>query len=326
MKSLLVIVAQPVASFLILKKESWLYFAGAVILAIGLWKIFRDELQQADWKNRVVVFGRLFFALPMAVFGAEHLTIPQTIAPGVPSWIPWHLFWVIFVGLALMAASLSITVKRLSVLAATLLSAMIFSFVLLIHVPNWAANPGNRFRFAIFLRDTSFSAGALACATAQAEKWKESTRRRIGVLTRYVIAFTAIVFGAEHLLHPDFVPVVPLNLLMPTWIPAHLLVSYVTGAVLIACGLSLVLDWNARLAATWLGIVVFAVVLFVYLPMALVKVPDVRSLNFLADTLLFCGTVLLLADLLRSEEHPQVPEGNREEPAASAGIFQGDLT
>jgi len=262
----------------------------------------------------------------MAVFGAEHFTIPQTIAPGVPSWIPWHLFWVIFVGFALIAASLSITVKKLSVLSATLLSAMIFSFVLLIHVPNWAANLGNRFRFAILLRDTSFSAGALACAAAQAGKWKESTRRRIGVLARYVIAVVAMMFGIEHFLHPDFVPVVPLNLLMPAWIPAHLFVSYVTGAVLIACGLSLILNWNARLAATWLGIVVFAVVLFVYLPMALVKVPDVRSLNFLTDTLLFCGTVLLLADLLRREEHTQVSEEDRGELAASAGIFEGDST
>jgi len=230
------------------------------------------------------------------------------------------------VGVALIAASLSITVKKLSVLAATLLSAMIFSFVLLIHLPNWAANPGNRFMFAILLRDTSFSAGALACAAAQAEKWKESKRRKIGVLTRYAIAVAVTVFGIEHFLHPDFVLVVPLNQLMPPWIPAHLLVSYITGAVLIASGMSLVFNWKARLAATWLGIVVFAVVLLVYLPMSLVKVPDVRSLNFLADTLLFCGTVLLLAEALPSEERAKVPVGNRGESTTPTGIFQGDPT
>src|SRR5262245_45308810 len=101
----------------------WPYIAGAAILAIGLTKISKGEIQRASGRDKAVVFGRLFLALPMAVFGAEHLTIPQTIAPIVPSWIPWHLFWVLLVGVALIAASLSITVKKLSVLAATLLSA-----------------------------------------------------------------------------------------------------------------------------------------------------------------------------------------------------------
>src|SRR5262249_29798787 len=101
-------------------KLFWLYIAGTVILAIGLARISRGEIQQASRRDKAVVFGRLFLALPMAVFGAEHLLIPQTIAPIVPSWIPWHVFWVLLVGVALIAASLSITVKKLSVLAATL--------------------------------------------------------------------------------------------------------------------------------------------------------------------------------------------------------------
>jgi len=302
----------------------WLYIAGAVVLVIGLAKISRGEIQQARGTDRVLVLGRLFFALPLAVFGAEHLILPRSIAPGVPSWIPWHMFWVLLVGVAHISASLSITVKKFSVLAATLLSGMLFSFVLLIQLPNWAANPGNRFYFAILLRDLSFSAGALACAAAQAEKWKQSTRSRIGVLTRCVFAVVAAAYGVEHFLHPDFVPVVPLNQLLPSWIPAHLVISYVTGAALLVSGVSLALNWKGRLAATWLGIVILAVVLLVYLPMAVIKVPDVRSLNFITDTLMFCGAVLLLADLLPSEENAEAPAVNRAEPIRLLGVSDGE--
>lgn len=135
-----------VCEFRVTEGIFWLYFSGSVVLVVGLVKILKDELSQTRGLDKIMPFGRLFLAIPLAVFGTEHLTSAADIANIiVPRWFPAHEFWVYLVGIALIAAALSITVQIQSPLAATLLGAMLFSFVLLIHIPNIIAQPNNRF-------------------------------------------------------------------------------------------------------------------------------------------------------------------------------------
>jgi len=301
-------------------KAFWPYFAGAAILLVWLVRRIRAGETQSQAADRAVAFGPLFFAIPIAVFGADHFVATKIVVSVIPSWIPWHLFWAYFVGVALFAAALSLVTQKHSVLAATLLSAMLFSFVLLIHVPAFARHPHNRFALVVLLRDSSFSVGALACALAQADGWARASVRRLTVLTRSVIGVTTVVFGVEHFLFPEFVPVVPLELPMRAWIPLHLFLSYIIGVALIACGLSIVFHWRARQAATWLGIVVFAAVLAVYLPITVAKISNTDDgLNYFADTLMFGGSALLLAGALPRTEHGALRAENLGESPASAG-------
>jgi hypothetical protein len=51
----------------------WPYFAGAVILLIGLFAT-RKEVSLARGKEKLLIVGRVFFAVPMAVFAAQHFT------------------------------------------------------------------------------------------------------------------------------------------------------------------------------------------------------------------------------------------------------------
>ena len=308
-------VAQPLAALLIPGKPFWPYFAGAVILIIGLVRIGWAEVLQAHGIDRVIIFGPVFFAFPMAVFGADHFIAPRFVAALVPSWIPWHLFWAYLVGVALIASALSIVTQKHAVWAATLLSAMIFSFVLLISVPNLFASPRDRFVLAVLLRDSSFSGGALACALAQATEWPKRRLSSMTTLVRFVVGVTSLVFGIEHFLHPEFVPVVPLRQLMPSWIPGHLFLAYVSGAALLAAGLCLVFRWKARMAAAWLGIISFFMVLFVYLPIMASNLSDIANgLNYVVDTLAFGGTALLLANALPVEDYSVA---SLAEPAAA---------
>lgn len=323
MESPLLAFVQSAATALIPGKAFWPYFAGAVVLIVGLAKTRRPTGFQAHGIDKAVAFGPLLFAVPMAVFSGDHFIAAKFIAETVPSWIPWHLFWAYLVGTALIAASLSIVTKKHSVLAATLLSAMIFSFVLLIHIPNFVASPKDRILFAIVLRDSSFSGGALMRAVAQAQEWPKRVSQGLTALVRYIIGVTVVVFGAEHFLHPECVPVVPLKQLMPSWIPGHLFLAYVTGAVLIACGLSMILNWRARLASTWLGIYIFVVVMLVYLPIMIAQVSDIgNGLNYFADTLLFSGAALLLAGALPNEAPSPVRQVNRAQRADRAKVLQ----
>jgi uncharacterized membrane protein len=283
------------------------YAAGSAILLIGLIVAFRRDIPRARGLDKIVCLGPVFFAAPLAVFGAEHLTITRAMTGIVPHWIPWHLFWVVFVGLALLAAALSLAAGRMAGLASALLGVMFFLFVVLMDVPGLIHHPGNRFIQALTLRELSFSACAFAFAsTLASDRWL-AAGERIATAARYVVGVAAIFYGVEHFLHPQFVPVIPLELRMPTWIPFHLLWGYGVGAALVIAGAAMLVNWHARVATTLLGIVACFAVAFVYLPILAVHPSDIEvGMNYFADTLFFVGALLMLAG--------SIPPGDRKRP------------
>ena len=258
----------------------WAYFAALALFIIGLVKISKDELPQAHGLDKIMPFGRLFFAIPMAVFATEHFTDTVDIASIIPQWMPAHIFWAYLVGVALLAAALSITLKIQLRLAATLLGAMFCCFVLMIHGPNIIADPGNRIFWAVGLREIAFSGGALLLVT----------------VARFFVGIPAVFFGVEHFLHPTYAPGVPLGKIIPEWIPGRLFWAYLAGAVLIAAGLYILVNKKTRLAATYLGVMILLLVLFVYLPILIASPSDIVSVNYFFDTLAFSGAVLVLGD------------------------------
>ena len=277
----------------------WPYFTGAALLVIGLIKIIKDELAQKHGLDKILAFGPLFFAMPMGVFGADHMVDAAEIAPLVPSWMPWHLFWTYLVGVALIAAALSIILKRYSKLAAILLGSMLLLFVVLLHIPNIVATHGARLFWGILLRDTAFSGGAFALAGGLSKRTHSDGTPWLVTLARFFIGIPALVFGVEDFLHPTIAPGVPLDKITPTWIPGHLFWAYVSGAVLIVCGACIVVNKKARLAATYLGIMILLVVLFIYLPILVANASSIaEGLNYFVDTLAFSGAALLLADAI----------------------------
>lgn len=79
--------------------------------------------------------GELLFALPMIVFGVQHLVYGKFVARLLLPWMPWHLFWAYFVGLAFLAGGAAILVTVRARLAATLLGVMFSLWVVLLHAP-----------------------------------------------------------------------------------------------------------------------------------------------------------------------------------------------
>jgi uncharacterized membrane protein len=274
----------------------WGYVAAAVVLAAGLIKVIKDELPRAQGIDKIMPFGRLCFAIPLAVFGTEHFTDTTDIATMVPSWIPAHTFWVYLVGIGLIAAALSIAVKVQSRLAATLLGVMFFSFVVLMDIPAAVTEPNNRIAWTLALRELAFASGGFAFAGAQMSAKRAGGAPMLVTVARYCIGIAAVFYGVEHFLHPTLAPGVPLEKVIPEWIPARVIWAYLAGAVLVVAGLCLLADKKTRLAATYLGLMILLLVCFVYLPLLVQSPADIVCVNYFFDTLMFGGAVLVLAD------------------------------
>ncbi len=87
--------------------------------------------------------GRWLYAVSLVVFGIQHFLYAGFVGTLVPAWIPGHLFWAYFVGIAFVAAAISIATQIKAGLAATWLGIMFLLWALILHSPRVAATPHN---------------------------------------------------------------------------------------------------------------------------------------------------------------------------------------
>lgn len=280
----------------------WSYFAFGAVLVIGLVTIFlRGDWRKAQGLDKLILFGPMFYAAPLAAFGTEHFTVTENVASLVPSWIPWHQFWAYFLGACFIAAGLSLVTRVQARLSAGLLALTFFLFVVLMDAPAWAHNPRDRFGLALALRELSFSGGPLALAVGLSQRWRERGARVLATVARYFVAIPVLFYSFEQFMHGDYVPGIPLNRVTPEWVYGHVFWTYMTAVVYAVAGILLLVGKKKRAAAAWLGLTVLFVVLVVYVPIAVVERAGLVGFNYMADTLMFCGTILLLAGALPRE-------------------------
>ena len=291
-----------VASLAIPSAVRWSYFSFGVVLAIWLVAILlRDDWSKARGFDKLILLGPLFYAAPLAAFGTEHFTQTDAIASLVPQWIPWHRFWAYFVGACFILAALSLVTRIGARLAASLLALTFFLFVVLMDIPAWAQDPRDRFALTLALRELSFSGGALALAASLTAQGRERIADAGATIARYFVGIPVLVFSFEQFMHGDHVPGVPLNRVTPEYVYGHAIWTYLAAVVYAFAGSFLLVGKKTRTAATWLGLTVLLVVLVVYLPIGVVERASLGGFNYLADTLMYCGAVLLLASAMPRE-------------------------
>jgi uncharacterized membrane protein YphA (DoxX/SURF4 family) len=281
----------------------WSASVGGLVFAIGLIAIvLRDDWSKARGFDKLILVGPLFYAAPLAAFGTEHFTRAKAIASIVPAWIPWHQFWAYFVGACFIAAALSLVTRVQARLAASLLALTFLLFVVLIDVPGWAESPRDRFALTVALRELSFSGGALALAASLTPQRRERGRDILATIARYFVAIPVLVFSFEQFMHGAHVPGIPLRPLTPEYVVGHGVWTHLTAVVYALAGALLLVGKKTRAAATWLGLTVLLLVLVVYVPIGVVQRASLdNGLNYLADTLMFCGALLLVANSMPRE-------------------------
>ena len=290
------------AAFLVISRTvSSMCTAGVVIILVAIWAA-KSDIARARGLDKVVALSNLCFAAPLAVFGALHLAAAPGLATMVPSYMPWKLFWAYFFGFALLAASLSISTKILVRWSGLLFGIAMFCFVAMMDLPGTLATPKDRFGWILTLREMLFGGGGwILAGNAMREQGRGQVGSKLITVGRVIIGVAAIFYGIENSLHTANVPGVPLEKLMPAWIPAHLLIGWLTGAILFVAGICILLNKKTRMAATYLGTWIVLVVVFIYGPILIAALGNpstdvkIEGINYFFDTLLFAGAILALA-------------------------------
>jgi len=275
--------------------------AGIAVSLVGI-PAAKHKIAGARGLDRIVALTGLSVAIPLAVFGALHLFGPQLVRDLVPRYMPSRMFWVYFVGCGLIAASLSIATRTAVRWSGLLFGIMMFSFVLMIHLRGALARPPDRFIWTIVVRETSFGGGGWLLAGTAMDGWRARDKSTLVAVGRVCVLLAAVVFGIEHLLHPTGLPGVPLQKQMPEWLPGRALIDDVTGVALLVLAGSILLGRNTRTVAGALGAWLLVLVVGMYGPILIAAMfqstagVKVEAINYFADTLLFAGVILALAN------------------------------
>jgi uncharacterized membrane protein len=113
--------------------------------------------------KQLSTIGRILFALPFAVFGINHFIMQDFYLGMLTSFIPGGAYVIIFTGLIMIAASLSIILKKFVQAASWTLAVLLFLFIVTIHIPHLFSAEVETQKMAMVagLKDLSLLGGAI---------------------------------------------------------------------------------------------------------------------------------------------------------------------
>jgi uncharacterized membrane protein len=127
-----------------------------------------DDKIDAALAARLTRLGQLAFGLCALLFGGAHFVYMNLTAPLIPKWLPpTQQFWGYATGIGFIAAGVAILTGVQARLATILLTAMLASFTLLVHVPMLRADPASQMNWTELA--TNFALLGVAWVVADSE-------------------------------------------------------------------------------------------------------------------------------------------------------------
>ncbi len=132
--------------------------------------------------SKVIPYGSIFFSVTITSFGIAHFLYAENVATLVPVWIPDHLFWTYFAGVALIGAGVFIILNIKLRIIALLLGVMIFLWFVSLHLPAAWKDPsvdrGNNLSSAFDALAFSGTAFAIAFGL-KTQKWIDDIEQAV---------------------------------------------------------------------------------------------------------------------------------------------------
>lgn len=124
--------------------------------------------------KKITTIGRILFALPFAIFGINHFLMMDYYLGMLTSFIPQTGFIMILTGIMLILASISIITKKFVAVSTILLAALLFIFIVTIHIPHLINGIDTTTTLIALLKDVSLMGGSLMIAGIYSEEDKRS--------------------------------------------------------------------------------------------------------------------------------------------------------
>jgi putative oxidoreductase len=114
--------------------------------------------------KQITTIGRILFALPFAVFGINHFLMTDYYVGMLTSFIPFGGYTIILTGVMLIITSISIITKKYVRISTLILAALLFMFIILIHIPHLVKGFDTTTTVIALLKDISLLGGSLMIA------------------------------------------------------------------------------------------------------------------------------------------------------------------
>jgi uncharacterized membrane protein YphA (DoxX/SURF4 family) len=120
--------------------------------------------------KNLTTIGRILYAIPFAVFGINHFLMLNYYLGMLTSFVPLGAYTIVLTGLMLIAASISIITKILVKFSTLLLAALLFIFIITIHIPHLISDADKTITIIALLKDISLMGGSLMIAGIYSEE------------------------------------------------------------------------------------------------------------------------------------------------------------
>ena len=239
----------------------------------------------------------MLFGVAIVALGGEHLIFATTAARFFPAhfratvipvipWIPAHPWLAYLTGAALIVAGASILMEMKARAGALLVGGILLGADLILHVPRMLVVPGNWALRGQVCEMLALSSAAfiLAEKLPRADGGVRRSDRALANIGRVLFGVSMVVFGVDHFLALDLIAS-----LVPSWMPGHVLIASLTGAAMIAAGVSILTRWMDGPAAFALGAMFLLFVLTLHLPRVLATPQSANEWSSALIALAMCG-------------------------------------
>jgi uncharacterized membrane protein len=149
-----------------------LALAGGAFIIAGCFPE-KNENRLMRFLNKPAHLGAILFPITIISFSIDHFLYANAAQDYVPSWIPFHLFWMYFAGIALLGSGIAIILKIKTGLIAFLLGAMIFTWFIILHIPRVIVSPVTYMGDEVTSACLALAYSGIAFVIAGAAKMKE---------------------------------------------------------------------------------------------------------------------------------------------------------
>jgi putative oxidoreductase len=120
--------------------------------------------------KRMTTIGRILFAIPFAIFGINHFLMTDYYVGMLTSFIPLGAYTIILTGIMLIAASISIILRKFVKISTIMLAILLFIFIITIHIPHLMTETDKTVTLIALLKDISLMGGSLMIAGIYSEE------------------------------------------------------------------------------------------------------------------------------------------------------------